>query len=294
MQNYGMNASFEARSFAKHKERLVLYAYDDLGRKVNGAPVPYIGGKLYGTLTIGWGHTGRDVKPGMEINADQAQRLFDADVQKSVDSVRKRVKVPLTQGQFDALWLFDMNCGSGNLERLIVPLNKGNYDLTRQKFALYINSKGKPLEGLRIRRKAETSFWDGYRYKGQQRDLEDHEIVCRPVDRPKGELSTKDKVKRGAAAVAGSGAAVGSGVAGTMDTGAHETAAQHAPSLPLDPSLFGSDPLSQAQQTFDMGMQAVSTLSTIASYGTVALAITGGVAILAGIGYGIYWWVTKE
>jgi len=33
-----------------------------------------------GVLTIGYGHTGKDVKPGMKITQTQADALFETDV----------------------------------------------------------------------------------------------------------------------------------------------------------------------------------------------------------------------
>ena len=71
------------------------------------------------------------------------------------------VKVPLTQGQFDALVSFAFNCGAGNLKKssLLKKLNAGDYDGARASFDLYTRSKGKVLRGLMRRRDAEQALW---------------------------------------------------------------------------------------------------------------------------------------
>ena len=67
-----------------------------------------------GKLTIGWGHTGPDVKPGMTINQMQADDLFRTDVfQKAELPVNKLPNADLlTQNQFDALCSLAFNRGS--------------------------------------------------------------------------------------------------------------------------------------------------------------------------------------
>lgn len=67
-----------------------------------------------GKWTIGWGHTGSDVKPGLKINQMRADELFRADVfQKAELPVNKLPNADLlTQNQFDALCSLAFNRGS--------------------------------------------------------------------------------------------------------------------------------------------------------------------------------------
>ena len=61
-----------------------------------------------GVLTIGYGHTGPDVRPGDVISKYWAEHLLKADlydVEKAVDDL----KVAITQPQFDALVSFAFN-----------------------------------------------------------------------------------------------------------------------------------------------------------------------------------------
>lgn len=43
-----------------------------------------------GVWTIGYGHTGADVKPGMKISQARADELFDADIDAFADWLRPR------------------------------------------------------------------------------------------------------------------------------------------------------------------------------------------------------------
>ena len=63
-----------------------------------------------GVLTIGYGHTGHDVRPGDVISKYWAEHLLKADLydtEKAVESLG----VARTQGQFDALVSFAFNLG---------------------------------------------------------------------------------------------------------------------------------------------------------------------------------------
>lgn len=67
-----------------------------------------------GKWTIGWGHTGPDVKPGMKINQLKADELFMNDVIRKGENVVNRLPNvdSLTQNQFDALCSLAFNAGA--------------------------------------------------------------------------------------------------------------------------------------------------------------------------------------
>lgn len=65
-----------------------------------------------GILTIGYGHTGADVKVGAVISKEKAEELLRADVAQFERDVMSLLKVPVTQSQFDALVSFAFNVGS--------------------------------------------------------------------------------------------------------------------------------------------------------------------------------------
>lgn len=160
-----MRLSKEGLAFIKGFESFVAYPYDDKLPAVKGKYREWTGGKLVGTATIGYGHTNAakhplKVTPGTRITEAQAADILDVDLDECEEAVNGLVKVPLTQGQFDALVSFTFNCGTGNLKKLIVPLNKGDYASTRAKFGEFIRSKGEVMKGLIRRRDGEQLLWD--------------------------------------------------------------------------------------------------------------------------------------
>lgn len=111
-----------------------------------------------GVWTIGYGHTA-DVKPGQTITKQQAQLYLIGDISKHETYVNLYDKYyHFNQDQFDALVSFCYNCGPGNLAKL---LDKGNKPIELVKADLpntCIKAKGKVLNGLIRRRKAEADF----------------------------------------------------------------------------------------------------------------------------------------
>src|SRR4051812_3387705 len=93
----------------------LVKSFEGCLRKVPGGFAPYI--CPAGVLTIGWGHTndnGRKFTTHDVWTQGECDAEFRADMQKFEAAVRRRVKVELTQQQFDALVSFTYNCGEGN------------------------------------------------------------------------------------------------------------------------------------------------------------------------------------
>ncbi|OVE50547.1 lysozyme [Chromobacterium violaceum] len=116
---------------------------------------------LVGVWTIGYGHTGPDVKAGMTITQQQADQLLAADLEKFETGVRKAVIVPLNANQFSALVSFSYNLGLGNLRSstLLRLLNKGDYDGAAAQFPRWNRAGGQAVPGLTRRRKAEQALF---------------------------------------------------------------------------------------------------------------------------------------
>ena len=72
-------------------------------------PDPATGGEPW---TIGYGHTGPDVHPGLTITQEQAEELLMQDVKKAAAAVNAKVTGDITQEEFDALVDFVFNVGS--------------------------------------------------------------------------------------------------------------------------------------------------------------------------------------
>ena len=116
-----------------------------------------------GVLTIGHGHTGKDVKPGIKIDIFDAEILLKNDCAKFEDSVNVLVEVPISQGQFDALVSFCYNLGAGALKgsTLLKLLNAGDYDAAGGQFIRWNKCNGRKLDGLTARREAEQELYFG-------------------------------------------------------------------------------------------------------------------------------------
>lgn len=90
-------------------EGCVLFAYDD------AKSPPRMARKddhIAGTLTIGLGHTGKDVYVGQTITQAQADALLQRDLASSAARVERQVMVSLDDYQFGALVDMDFNCGA--------------------------------------------------------------------------------------------------------------------------------------------------------------------------------------
>ncbi len=114
-----------------------------------------------GKLTIGYGHTGVDVLPGMTINELAADIYLKMDCADAENAVNKYVKVPLNQNQFDALVSFIFNIGSGKFlnSSLLTKLNAGDYAGAAELFLMWTHGGGKELPGLVARRKKEKELF---------------------------------------------------------------------------------------------------------------------------------------
>jgi lysozyme len=112
--------------------------------------------------TIGYGTTA-GVKPGQNITKERAEELLREDVKRFEQQVMRLVKVPLTQGQFDALTSFVYNLGAGNLSNstLLRLLNAGDYAGAAAQFDRWNKAGGKVLAGLVRRRAAERALFEG-------------------------------------------------------------------------------------------------------------------------------------
>lgn len=113
-----------------------------------------------GVLTIGYGHTG-DVKATDVITKSKALDLLTQDVNKLCVPCLKDLK--LTQNQYDALCSFIYNVGptAFNNSTMKELLAVGQYDEAAEQFGRWIKAKGKTLNGLILRRRAEKRLFLG-------------------------------------------------------------------------------------------------------------------------------------
>jgi lysozyme len=112
-----------------------------------------------GVWTIGYGHTGGIVVPGLTCTQAQAELWLSLDIAWAEKEVNRVVKTPLTQNEFDSLVDFVFNCGSGNFEHstMLKLLNHNDHVLAAAEFQKWDKCGGVELPGLLRRRRAEAA-----------------------------------------------------------------------------------------------------------------------------------------
>ncbi len=110
-----------------------------------------------GVWTIGYGHTGSDVKEGLTITPVKAEQLLKADLVKFEKHVQNfDSKYHWNQNEFDALVSFAFNVGSIN--QLTANKTRTKAQIA-QAMLLYNKANGKVLPGLTKRRQAERQLF---------------------------------------------------------------------------------------------------------------------------------------
>lgn len=139
-----MKTSQEGLEFLQDLEGTRYVAYQDGG----------------GVWTNGVGHTGSDVYPGQRVDQKQVMKWLAEDVLEAESAVDK-VKVPLTQNQYDALVSFVFNIGVGAFGKstLLRLLNNGDYEGAAKQFHRWNKDNGKVVPGLTKRRHLEASLF---------------------------------------------------------------------------------------------------------------------------------------
>lgn len=120
-----------------------------------------------GIWTIGWGHTGPDVYPGLQISLKQAEQFLEHDLVEHEDFVKNTTSVPLNGNQLAAVVSFAFNAGNGNFKSstLRKKLNKKDYNGAADELLkwVYGTAHGQKikLEGLGRRRRQERNLFLG-------------------------------------------------------------------------------------------------------------------------------------
>jgi lysozyme len=115
-----------------------------------------------GFQTIGFGHR---VQPGENfesgISPAQGEAILARDVTVAEGAVARVVKVPLTQGQFDALVDFVFNLGTARLagSTLLKYLNESRYDAAAWQLLAWDHAGSREVAALKNRREAEFKLW---------------------------------------------------------------------------------------------------------------------------------------
>lgn len=116
--------------------------------------------------TIGYGHHGPDVKPGMACTEQWAYEQLKRDlrqVEHQLISALNADEIEVTQGQFDALCSLLFNL-SGGIRRLVkfklwAKLKAGDVKGAANEFLDINKAGGVEVKGLTLRRRAEASLF---------------------------------------------------------------------------------------------------------------------------------------
>jgi lysozyme len=145
------------------------------GLRLEAYPDPASGGAPW---TIGYGHTGPEVRPGHVITKEQVEAWLASDLDAAAAIVDGAVKTPLTDLQRGVLASFVFNVGpgrkakgkdagkdgflvlkSGKPSTMLVKLNAGDLAGAGAEFSKWVHGAGKVMPGLVTRRAAEAALF---------------------------------------------------------------------------------------------------------------------------------------
>ena len=185
-----MKASGNIIAYIKEKEGCRLEAYKLPGEE---------------NWTIGYGHSGPDVKQGQVITEDEADKLFSDDLktfEKAVNGYIDKYNLSFNQSKFDAIVSFTYNCGTDwvNKSWRIAKYLKNNFKDSNGKvipdqeiadaFGVICSGGGDIIDGLIKRRIEEAKIFLYGDYKGTG----SHDFVYVKLDANGGELTTGNRV----------------------------------------------------------------------------------------------------
>jgi lysozyme len=112
--------------------------------------------------TFGFGTT-EGVKLGDTITPPKAVERAHKDIQKFEGAVKQCVRVPLTQGEYDAFLSLAYNIGTSAFcnSTLVRVLNAGDYVEACKQILRWDRAQGRQVRGLTLRRQAEFKTCKG-------------------------------------------------------------------------------------------------------------------------------------
>lgn len=212
-----------AIALAKNKEQLVLFPYDD----AHWPPKEAVSGDVInGTLTAGYGHTGKDVTIGMHVSQALADEWLMDDFCDAAYELEQKVGPlvieEMSENQYAALLDFVLNLGTGNPKNpewtIWKRVRARAWDQIPLEMAKFVNAtvRGKDgikktvkLNGLVDRRNAEIGLW-AVQEKGTQ-DQNPPSSVTRAIATPPTPADPVPMKKSKALIVGAVGAAAGAG-----------------------------------------------------------------------------------
>lgn len=115
-----------------------------------------------GVLTIGYGHTGKDVYQGMKISQDQANNFLHDDAMEALDNASESSKClsNVSHEKHAAIADFIFNCGLDAYEHSTLKkyVDSLQWPKASEEIKKWNHVNGKELDGLTRRRKRESDM----------------------------------------------------------------------------------------------------------------------------------------
>lgn len=154
----------EIRTGIEGQEGVIFYAYDDADPSVPKRRLT-ARTKIRGTITIGAGHTGPDVKWNTTCDQAQADRWLDDDLNAAEDACDRVVKVPINDWERGAVidMMFNNGVKAISTSTMIKRINASKFDQVPTEMMKWIHTRidGKLVvsKGLVARRAFDVSLW---------------------------------------------------------------------------------------------------------------------------------------
>jgi lysozyme len=129
------------------------------GCRLKAYPDPATGSDPW---TIGWGHTGPEVHPGLTWTQKQADDCLTNDLEHFSQGVKALINIDLTDNEFSAIVSLAYNIGIGNLKHstLLKLVNAGAMSQAAKEFYKWDMANGKVMAGLVRRRISERALFN--------------------------------------------------------------------------------------------------------------------------------------
>jgi lysozyme len=145
-----------------------------------------------GVWTCGWGsthHGGWTIDATTRWTRSECDQAFAKDMAVFERAVRRLVRVPLTDYQYDAMVSLCYNIGENNLAKstLLKKVNAGDHRAAAREFHRWDKAGGKTLAGLTRRRASESLLYQGLKdenYDGKADPKPPEHAMPQAVDNP--------------------------------------------------------------------------------------------------------------
>jgi GH24 family phage-related lysozyme (muramidase) len=168
MRQYRQYSAAARTRLTEPWEECVLYPYDDKvpKRHIDGVfryPEYDFEHPPIGTISIGFGHTDAagnlKITKDMRLTREEAGELESKDLAPGVAWVNEKLRVDVSQHQFDALVDTWFNCPKAALAAIQL-INAGHPEQVPAKLLQYTYSRGEHMDGLTHRRQAEITWFN--------------------------------------------------------------------------------------------------------------------------------------